>query len=183
DRGDMDGALRELEKVPPAEHWDTLSLWRYVELKCAVDHAHADDAVLEPWKTRIAELEAEPDQIDHLLAEVEAAFEGGEDEAAPLELSAQIDFIMRMLNPAGEARETGVKSHRVRTAEGTTFEGTWDEIVGGMRDHADPTLPLSVFMRRAARQIRERTGRTVPTDTAEAFVKAGARLGLLHIEA
>lgn len=183
DRGDMAGALRELERVPPAEHWDTLSLWRYVELKCAVDQAHQDDAVLEPWKTRIAELEAEPDGIDHLLAEVEAAFEGADDDGAPLELSAQIDFIMRMLNPAGDARETEVKSHRIRTAEGTTFEGTWDEIVGGMRDHADPTLPLSVFMRRAARQIRERTGRSVPTDSAEAFVKAGARLGLLHIEA
>ena len=51
-----------------------------------------------------------------------------------------------------------------------------------MRDHADPTLPISVFMRRAARQIRERTGRSVPTDSAEAFVRAGVRLGLLHIE-
>ena len=46
-----------------------------------------------------------------------------------------------------EARETEVKPHRVRTAEGTTFSGTWDEIVGGMRDHTDPTLPISVFMR------------------------------------
>jgi Flp pilus assembly protein TadD len=182
DRGDVAGALRELEKVPPSEHWDTLSLWRYVELKCAVDHVSQDDAVLEPWRARISDLEAEPDQIDHLLAEVEAAFEGADDDGAPLELSAQIDFIMRMLNPAGDARETGVQVHRVRTAEGSLFEGTWDEIVGGMRDHADPTLPISVFMRRAARQIRERTGRTVPTDSAEAFVKAGARLGLLSIE-
>jgi len=182
DRGDLPGALRELEKVPPTEHWDTLSLWRYVELKCAVDRLREDDPVLAPWRERIGELEADPDPIDHLLAEVEAAFEGGEDEPAqPLELSAQIDFIMRMLNPA-DGRETEVTAHRVRTAEGTLFEGTWDDIVAGMRDHADPTLQVSVFMRRAARQIRERTGRTVPTDTAEAFVKAGARLGLLRIE-
>ena len=187
DRGDLAGALRELEKVPPAEHWDTLSLWRFVELKCAVDQVREDDPVLAPWRERIGELEAEPDPIDHLLAEVEAAFEGGEEEAAaPLELSAQIDFIMRMLNPAAdgrEARDTEVQAHRVRTAEGTLFEGTWDEIVAGMRDHADPTLQVSVFMRRAARQIRERTGGVVPTDSAEAFVRAGARLGLLHIEA
>ena len=184
DRGDMEGALRELEKVPPAEHWDTLSLWRYVELKCAVERVTDGDAVFIPWRERIAELEAEPDAIEHLLAEVESAFEGGAEEPAPqpVELSAQIDFIMRMLNPAGEARETELKLHRVRTLEGTVFEGTWDEIVGGMRDHADPTLPMSVFMRRAARQIRERTGRTVPCDSAEAFVKAGARLGLLRIE-
>ena len=187
DRGDLPGALRELEKVPPSEHWDTLSLWRFVELKCAVDQVREDDPILAPWRERIAELDADPDPIDHLLAEVEAAFEGGDDEGGqPLELSAQIDFIMRMLNPAAdgrEARDTEVQAHRVRTAEGTLFEGTWDEIVAGMRDHADPTLQVSVFMRRAARQIRERTGGVVPTDSAEAFVKAGARLGLLHIEA
>ena len=188
DRGDLPAALRELEKVPPAEHWDTLSLWRFVELKCAVDQVREDDPTLAPWRERIAELDADPDPIDHLLAEVEAAFEGGDDEGAqPLELSAQIDFIMRMLNPAADvregARDTEVQGHRVRTAEGTLFEGTWDEIVAGMRDHADPTLQVSVFMRRAARQIRERTGGVVPTDSAEAFVRAGARLGLLHIEA
>lgn len=184
DRGDLGGALRELEKVPPAEHWDTLSLWRFVELKCAVDHVKEDDAVLAAWRERIGELEAEPDQIDHLLAEVESAFETGDEGSGdePLELTAQIDFIMRMLNPS-ESRDTELKVHRIRTAEGTVFEGTWDDIVAGMRDHADPTLGVSVFMRRAARQIRERTGRDVPTDSAEAFVKAGARLGLLRIEA
>jgi Flp pilus assembly protein TadD len=184
DRGDLNGALRELERVPPDEHWDTLSLWRYVELKCAVDRIADDDAALSPWRERIRALEAEPDAIDHLLAEVESAFEGGEEEQAPpaLELSAQVDFVLRMLGPSPMTGDTEVKTHRVRTAEGTVFEGTWDEIVGGMRDHADPSLPLPVFLRRTARQIRERTGRTVPTDSAEAFVKAGARLGLLHIE-
>jgi hypothetical protein len=37
-------------------------------------------------------------------------------------------------------------------------------------------------MKRAARQIRERTGTDVPFHSAEAFLKAGARMGLLHIE-
>ena len=189
DRGDAAGALRELERVPPAEHWDTLSLWRFVELKCTVDGVAEADPALAAWRERIAELEAEPDQIDHLLAEVEAAFEGAPEEPAPpppppaVELSAQIDFIMRMLTPPGDARDTGVKVHRVRTMEGSVYEGTWEEIVGGMRDSSpDPTLPLSAFMRRTARQIRERTGRVVPCDSAEAFLRAGARLGLLHIE-
>jgi Flp pilus assembly protein TadD len=200
DRGDLAGALRELEKVPPAEHWDTLSLWRFVELKCAVDQVHDDDPVLAPWRDRIGELEADPDELDHLLAEVEASFEDGDEEPAqPIELTAQIDFIMRMLGPPPEASDTGdedgegeeldvpsaeaeVSPHRVRTAEGTVFEGSWDDIVAGMRDHTDPTLQVSVFMRRAARQIRERTGNSVPTDSAESFVRAGASLGLLHIE-
>ena len=190
DRGDAAGALRELERVPPAEHWDTLSLWRYVELKGQVDGVAEGDPALAAWKRRIAELEAEPDQIDHLLAEVEAAFEGAPDEPPPpaqpspaVELSAQIDFIMRMLGQPGDARDTGVKVHRVRTLEGTVYEGTWEEIVGGMRDSSpDPTLPLSAYMRRTARQIRERTGRMIPCESAEAFLRAGARLGLLRIE-
>jgi Flp pilus assembly protein TadD len=183
DRGDLPAALRELERVPPAEHWDTLSLWRYIELRCAVDRVTDADPALAPWRERIGELEAEPDDIDHLLAEVEASFEGASDPAPPpVELSAQIDFIMRMLGAPGEARETGVKVHRVRTVEGAVYEGTWEEIVAGMRDVSDPGLPLSVYMRRAARRIGERTGRSVPCDSAEAFLRAGARLGLLRIE-
>lgn len=190
DRGDARGALRELERVPPAEHWDTLSLWRYVELKSSLEGTADDDPAFAPWKERLAELDVEPDDVDHLLAEVEASFEGAAEEAAgpALELSAQIDFIMRMLNPGAEPprslAEPGVQLHRVRTPEGAVFEGTWEDIVSRMRDlSSDPTVPLSAFMRKTARQIRERTGREIPCDTPEAFVKGGASLGLLRIEA
>ena len=44
-------------------------------------------------------------------------------------------------------------------------------------------MPVSDFMSRAARRIRERTGCEVPCDTPEAFLRAGADLGLLRIEA
>lgn len=183
DRGDPRGALQELEQVPPAEHWDTLSVWRYVELKTQLDGVAEEDAWFLPWRERLAELEAEPDDIDHLLAEVEASFEGAVDEQAQaaLELSAQMDFIMKILGPAPV--ETAPRTHRIRTAEGSVFEGSWDDIVGGMRDECgEPGITLSAFMRRAARQIRERTGRDVPCHSAEAFLKAGARMGLLVIE-
>ena len=186
DRGDAAGALRELERVPPAEHWDTLSLWRYVELKRAVDRLPEEDEHFAPWRERLAELESEPDAIDHLLAEVEAAFEGAgeeEEEGAPgtvAELSGQIDFVMRMLSAGPEGTR---QVHRVRTVEGRVYEGTWEEIVSRMRDSsADPSEPLSAFMRRAARAVRERTGADLPCDTAEAFLRAGARIGLLRIE-
>lgn len=191
DRGDHRGALQELEQVPPAEHWDTLSVWRYIELKTQLDGVSEDDAWFLPWRERLAELEAEPDDIDHLLAEVEASFEGAVDEQAQaaLELSAQMDFIMKILGPAPGALEpveaTGPAAapHRVRTAEGSVFEGSWDDIVGGMRDSCgEPGITLAAFMRRAAKQIRERTGRDVPCHSAEAFLKAGARMGLLQIE-
>jgi tetratricopeptide (TPR) repeat protein len=36
DRGDWGAALRELERVPPPEHWDPLAVWRLVELKRAL---------------------------------------------------------------------------------------------------------------------------------------------------
>jgi Flp pilus assembly protein TadD len=75
ERGDMVGALREMDRVPPEEHWDTLSLWRYVELKCSIDGLDEADASLARWRERWAELQQEPDAVDHLLAEVEAAFE------------------------------------------------------------------------------------------------------------
>jgi Flp pilus assembly protein TadD len=184
DRGDLRGALTELEQVPPAEHWDTLSVWRYVELKMQLDGVAEGDPWFAPWKERLAELDAEPDDIDHLLAEVEASFEGAVDEQAQaaLELSAQMDFMMKVLGPA--APDAALPSvHRVRTAEGSIFQGSWDEIVRGMRDSCgEPQMPLGAFMRRAARQIRERTGRDVPVHSAEAFLRAGARMGLLRIE-
>jgi Flp pilus assembly protein TadD len=187
DRGDPRGALAELEAVPPEEHWDTLSLWRYIELKSQLDGVQEDDAWFLPWRERLEELEAEPDDIDHLLAEVEASFEGAVDEGAQaaLELSAQMDFIMKILGPgpAPDPADGSTQLHRIRTAEGSVFEGSWDEIVGGMRDSCgEPEITLAAFMRRAARQIRERTGRDVPCNTAEAFLKAGARMGLLKIE-
>ncbi len=190
DRGDHRGALQELEQVPPAEHWDTLSVWRYVELKTQLDGVTEDDAWFLPWRERLAELEAEPDDIDHLLAEVEASFEGAVDEQAQaaLELSAQMDFIMKILGPAPGTLEpveaTGpAGAHRIRTAEGSVFEGSWDDIVRGMRDSCgEPGITLAAFMRRAAKQFRERTGRDVPCHSSEAFLKASARMGLLQIE-
>jgi Flp pilus assembly protein TadD len=200
DRGDLRAALGELEQVPPQEHWDTLSVWRYIELKMQMDALAEDDAWFAPWRERLAELEAEPDDIDHLLAEVEASFEGVVDEQAQaaLELSAQMDFIMKILGPAPAAPSASpvpstpaeeprtadaAGEHRIRTAEGSVFEGSWDDIVRGMRDSCgEPQITLTAFMRRAARQIRERTGRDVPCDDAEAFLKAGARMGLLQIE-
>jgi Flp pilus assembly protein TadD len=184
DRGDLESALRELEQVPPSEHWDTLSLWRYMELKSALDGVPEADAWFAPWRERLAELETEPDEIDHLLAEVEAAFETSADESKgpALELSAQIDHIMRLLGDGSGSAPAAAHVHRVRTAEGTVFEGTWEEIVTGMRDTADPTVPVSTFMRRTARRVRDRTGRELPCHSAEAFLRAGARMGLLRIE-
>ncbi len=73
--GSLPAALRQFERVPPQEHWDVVGLWRVVELCRALRGWPEDDPRLAPWQTRLGELEMEPDPVDHLFAEVEAAFE------------------------------------------------------------------------------------------------------------
>lgn len=168
ERGDHETALREMQRVPPAEHWDPLSLWRFIELRCSIDGCSEDDVSLAPWRERWTELQAEPDAVDHLLAEVEAAFEesGGD---APVPLAT--------LTPPEPA------VHRVRTADGKLFTGTWEEIVLRMRDElSDPGEPIANFMHRAAQRVRTLTGRDIPCDDAESFIRESARIGFLRIE-
>lgn len=171
ERGDMEASLREMERVPPAEHWDPLSLWRYVELKCTLDGAREEDPELAPWRDRWMELQAEPDAVDHLLAEVEAAFEdAGNDAAAAVTVSA----------PAARA---DAEVHRVRTADGRLFVGTWSEIVARMRDEmAGPDESLTSFMEQAANRVRTLTGCEIPCDDPERFLRESARIGLLEID-
>ena len=170
ERGDMEASLREMERVPPAEHWDPLSLWRYVELKCTLDGAREDDPALAPWRDRWMELQAEPDAVDHLLAEVEAAFEeaGNDASASPTVIPA---------TPRPE------EVHRVRPADGRMFTGTWIEIVARMRDElAGPGESVASFMEQAADRVRSLTGCEIPSDDPERFLRESARMGLLEIE-
>ena len=93
------------------------------------------------------------------FTEVEAAFEENDSEPSPPEL------------------------HRVRTADGKSFAGTWDEIVVKMRNTlSDPSEPIGAFMRRAAQRVRKLTGCDLPHHDAEAFLRESARIGLLQIE-
>ena len=166
--GELEEALREMDRVPPAEHWDALSVWRYIELKCSFHGYSDDDEALAPWRARWRELQSDPDDVDHLLAEVENAVEerdapGGRGAAA--------------------ASRSPVGVHRVRTADGKVFAGTWEEIVLRMRDElSDPAEPIAAFMRDAAQRVRSLTGRDLSSDDAESFLRESARIGLLRIE-
>lgn len=168
ERGDMEAALREMERVPPSEHWDPLSLWRFIELRCSIDGCSEDDDSLAAWRDRWAELQSDPDAVDHLLAEVESAFEEAGGEMAP---------------PPAATAAPEAPTHRVRTADGKIFSGTWEEIVLCMRDElSDSQEPLATFMHRAAQRVRSLTGCDLPCDDAEAFIRESARIGLLRIE-
>ncbi|MGH7446352.1 MAG: tetratricopeptide repeat protein, partial [Longimicrobiales bacterium] len=72
DRGDWAGAAREFERVGPSDHWDTLAIWRLIELKRALEGLEPGAPELGVWERRLEEVEGQQDPIDELLAEIEA---------------------------------------------------------------------------------------------------------------
>lgn len=165
--GEFREALASFERVPPHEHWDPMGLWRLLELKKAYYGQEADAPELALWTERLEELEVEPDPLDSLLTELEA----GAVEPSRGEIFAR----------AAE-RSTRAR-HRIRTRDGKVFSGSWLEIVRQLRDQqgrGDETV--AQFMRRQADEDRARTGVAIPSHDPEAFLKAVARAGLIHIE-
>lgn len=164
DRGDWSGALREFGKVPPAEHWDPLAIWRLVEMKKLHESAEPGSADLLCWETRLQELEADVDPIDELLAEIE-----GQELAATLRDPVRA----HRANP----------DHLVQLPDGDALTGTWLEIVRQLRDVAgQPDESIDQFMRRRSTEERVRTGVALPTEDPQEFVLAGARAGHWQVE-
>src|SRR5919106_4023546 len=71
DAGDWGAAAREFEQVPVSDHWDSLAVWRLIELKRAMKAPETATAELAVWEARLEELESGLDPIDELLAEIE----------------------------------------------------------------------------------------------------------------
>jgi Tfp pilus assembly protein PilF len=181
DRGEYDAALSEFERTQPDDHWDELGIWRLVELKKSVYRLGEDDPELKPWFARLGELSGEPDATDLLLAELEAAGPSGTGSRDP----AQLELFGTLLSELQEMRRRGRAGeiHRVTTPDGTSYTGTWEEIVAGMRDD-DATYagrPIEEFLAGAARRARRQCGVVIPTTDAESFIRASAEAGLLRI--
>ena len=176
DRGDWENSLREFERVPPQDHWDSLAVWRLIELKRALWDLEAGDAGLIPWETRLRELEDVLDPLDRLLADVESGGgEGGDSfgERSQLEL-----FGEGRPHPGQEGRWT------VRLLDGHRFRGSMSEIVRLMRDHAGfAHESVTQYMRRLAERWHEQTSVEVPFLDPETFLRAAAAAGLLYLEA
>ena len=174
DRGDWDGALREFERVPPPDHWDSLAVWRLIELKRVLWQMEEGDVRLEPWQERLAALETLHDPIDRLLAEVEARANGDE---GPLVDPSQLELFER-----GERNEDA-ELHQIRLADGHLFRGTWHEIVRQMRDHAGfAHETLSAYMRRLAERWHEQYGVEIPFMDPESFLEAAIEAKLVHLD-
>ena len=161
-------ALREFERVPVADHFDTLAVWRVIELKRLLEEAVPGSAALAMWEARLQELEASNDPLDDLLTEIESGVTEGR---GPALVNRVAGF------------ESGPDAHRVRMPDGQYVMGSWAEIVRQIRDlRGYVSETIAQFMRRHAEEERARTGVVIPTTEPEAFVLAGARAGHWFIE-
>ena len=176
--GDYDGALEAFSRVPAAEMWDPLAVWRTVELLRGYRELPSDDPELEPYLEQLERLSTAAGPVDRLLAEVVddggGAASGDEQDRNQLDL-----FALSARAPEGRDPEV----HTVRTRNGRLYRGDWLSIVEAMRDQSgDPSVTVAEFMRETARLVRNVTGMTVPEDDPEAFLRASARAGILRIE-
>lgn len=170
DRADREGAMREFEQVPPAEHWDSRAVWRVIELNASLRGIPVNDARMDPWQARLRELESLSDPLDRLLAEVEARASG---------IESVTD--QQQLELFGSAPLEDPEAHHLRTPEGRPFRGTWHEIVRQMRDDAGFSHEtVSHYMRRLAERWREQFGLEIPIVDPESFLVAAIRAGLVR---
>jgi len=192
DAGDLDGSLAEFEKTTPTDHWDELGIWRLIELRKTVYRLKDNDPELKPWEARLEELAGEPDAIDELLAEIEQRMVDQENEAAS-QAQGQLEALGGLLSGLAEQQQaeqhidlagTDVMAdgaHRIVLRDGTSLEGSWDEIVQALRDLRDAGRPIEEYMAREARRHYGATGMRIATHAPEAFLRESANAGLLRI--
>jgi tetratricopeptide (TPR) repeat protein len=197
DAGDLDQALAEFERTRPEDHWDELGIWRVVELKKSVYKLPESDPEFRPWEARLTELAGTPDAIDELLAEVESRVLEQEEAERP-DSQGQLEALGTLLTglvtqqpeasqeEASESTVTDVLMadagrHRIVMRDGTAFEGTWEEIVGALRDSRDAGRPLEEYMAIEARRFYGATGMQIASHEPEAFIRGSADAGLLRI--
>jgi Flp pilus assembly protein TadD len=176
DRGDWSGAAREFERVPPTEHWDSLAIWRLIELKRALDGVEPGAPELVVWERRLEEVETVADPLDELLSEIEAGAELPEPEGLAAPSPVPPPAITAGIG-AGD-----VDPHRVHLPDGGIIVGTWGDIVEALRQIRAPGEPVAQFMRRLADEAQARAGVKVAAQDARSFVLAGAQAGFWEVE-
>jgi Tfp pilus assembly protein PilF len=179
DRGEYESALYQLEHTTAEDHWDELGIWRLMELKKSLYRLAEDDPELRPWEERLSELAGEPDDIDEMLAEIEAKAS----EEAEGKDKGQLELFGALLGELAERKRDDTVEHSIMTNDGREFVGSWERIVRAMRD-ANKTMAgrsLQEFMATEARRGYSLTGVKIPTADAESFIRGSANAGLLRI--
>ncbi len=184
DRGDYEAALQQFDKSGPEDHWDELGVWRLLELKKSIYKLGDGDPELKPWEERIHELIGEPDDIDEMLAEIEAHALDIEGQGT----RGQLELFGALLTSFIDTQDDGPSpsvidstAHRIVMAE-RTYEGTWEEIVQQMRDYKGSDIPLEQYMASEARRGYGLTGVEISWQDAESFIRGSANAGLLRID-
>ncbi len=164
--GEPEKALEHLERIPVDSLWDAVSVWRLVELVRAYREVSDGARELDPYLERLDQLFVDPTPEERILLEVEL-------EAAGLDAIA-----------AGSRDQLDLFGGDPALAPGLPrMEGSWTGIVRAMcESSADPGQSVEEFMRETARRVRDLTGIEIPDDDPEAFLKASARAGVLHID-
>ena len=161
DAGDWGAALREFDRVPLSEHWDSLAVWRLIELKRAIHGIESGGAEVAIWEVRLEELESDVDPVDELLSEIENGGAESEEHEAP----------------------SNTQVHRLRLVDGRVYSGSYSDLLAQMKEacgRADESV--AQFMRRHAAEERVRSGVQLPIENPEDFILTGARAGLWQLE-
>jgi len=178
DRGEYEAALFHLERTAPDEHFDTLAIWRLIELRRSMYRLPENDPELKPWHHRLDELTGEPHPDDVLLAEIEATGPDGQ-----VRDPRQLELFGTLLTELHGMKTSSKDIHRVSTLAGVTYVGTWEEIVRQMKDDAAEYASgsLEEYMLASAQRASRQTGVAIPATDPEAFLRGTADAGLLKI--
>jgi tetratricopeptide (TPR) repeat protein len=162
--GEPERALDHLDRIPLENLWDPVSVWRLVELVRAYREMTEGARELDPYLRRLDQLFVDPTPEERILLEVEMEAAGLE--APTIAGRDQLDLFGGdpAVAPAGQRMD-------------------WAGIVRAMcESSANPGQSVEEFMRETARRVRDMTGIEIPDDDPEAFLKASARAGVLHID-
>jgi len=164
--GEPENALAHLERIPLDRLWDAVTVWRLVELVRAYREVTDGARELDPYLERLDQLFVDPTPEERILLEVEL-------EAAGLSAAS-----------AGSRDQLDLFGGDPEMAPGVPrMEGSWTGIVRAMcESSSNPSQSVEEFMRETARRVRDITGIEIPDDDPEAFLKASARAGVLHID-
>ena len=163
--GDRLAALEHFEEIPPASLWDSMTVWRVIELLRACRADMDDDALIRPYLDRLDQLFDESTPEDRIFEELTLASEDG----AQAISRGQMD----MFRPGAE--EVPIRVER----EGRE----WMAVVQLLcRMSSNPDRTVEQFMEDTALRVRRSMGLALPTDDPGAFLAASARAGVLRLD-
>ncbi|MFQ5529115.1 MAG: tetratricopeptide repeat protein [Gemmatimonadota bacterium] len=163
--GDRLAALAHFELIPARALWDSLTLWRVIELLRACGQGPADEKAVTPYLDRLDELFDELTPEDRLFEELALA----EEEHPDPVVRGQMD----MFRPGAEAVPLRIDRPR----------DDWMAVIRLLcRMSPNPNRTVEQFMEDTAQCVRRTMGLALPTDDPGAFLAASARAGVLRLE-